>query len=366
MTRAPCRRRTGVVVPRAEDFGGFDNSRSQSPQRGRWFSKQSPIRSRGTRSSHSMASVSNQNFSADRKELTKVFRTVGKAESHLHWQFIGISWNHCTSTFHRSKTNGIAERAVRREKEGTSAVLLQSGLDEKWWADSMECYCYLRNVQDLLGDGKTHYDRRFGEPFTGPVIPFKAMVECHPISAKDKSRLHQFGRTTFPGIFLGIASIAGNLERRYFGRRHWGAGKFERVTPLWGGNNLQGVKISEENFQANRKSVNRQIQKMTLKPKKDFWSIHGDFIYRHHTEPRVQLCVPKEETFPCPLKHIDVTRATETNVDMLQEKRIDLLGIWTRIEVYQTHGKDSQNSLYWEKNHSRDICGPVRDWQRFK
>ena len=24
-------------------------------------------------------------------------------------------------------------------KKGTSAVLLQSGLDEKWWADSMEC-----------------------------------------------------------------------------------------------------------------------------------------------------------------------------------------------------------------------------------
>ena len=30
----------------------------------------------------------------------------------------------------------------------------------------------------------------------------------------------------------------------------------------------------------------------------DFWSIQGDFIYRHHHEPRVQLHVPKEETFP--------------------------------------------------------------------
>ena len=36
-----------------------------------------------------------------------------------------LSWNHCTSTLHRSETNGIAERAVSRLKEGTSAVLLQ-------------------------------------------------------------------------------------------------------------------------------------------------------------------------------------------------------------------------------------------------
>ena len=40
----------------------------------------------------------------------------------------------------------------------------------------------------------------------------------------------------------------------------------------------------------------------------DFWSIQGDFICRHHNEPRVQLYVPKEETFPIPLKCIDVTR----------------------------------------------------------
>ena len=57
-----------------------------------------------------------------------------------------LSWNLCTSTPQRSETNGIAERAVRRVKEGTSAVLLQSGLDEKWWADSIECYTYLRNI----------------------------------------------------------------------------------------------------------------------------------------------------------------------------------------------------------------------------
>ena len=43
-----------------------------------------------------------------------------------------LSWNHCTSTPHRSETHVIAGRAVRRVKEGTSAVLLLSGLGKEW------------------------------------------------------------------------------------------------------------------------------------------------------------------------------------------------------------------------------------------
>ena len=122
-----------------------------------------------------------------------------------------LSWNHCTSTPHRSETNWIAERALRRVKEGTFAVLLQSGLDENWWADSMECYTDLRNIQDLLSDWKTPYERRFGEPFKGPIIPFGSSVEYYPISAKDQSRIHQFGKKVLPGLFLGYALYAGGI-----------------------------------------------------------------------------------------------------------------------------------------------------------
>ena len=98
---------------------------------------------------------------------------------------------------------------MRRVKEGTSAVLLQSGLNESWWADSMECYTYLRNVTDPLSDGKTTYERRFGQPFKGPIIPFGSLVEYHPITAKDQSRIHQFGKKVLPGCFLGYALYAG-------------------------------------------------------------------------------------------------------------------------------------------------------------
>ena len=100
---------------------------------------------------------------------------------------------------------------MRREQEGTSAVLLQLGLDENWWADSMECYTYLRNIQDLLSDGKTPYERRFGQPFKGPIIPFGSLVEYHPITAKDQSRIHQFGKKVLPGLFLGFPLYAGGI-----------------------------------------------------------------------------------------------------------------------------------------------------------
>ena len=73
--------------------------------------------------------------------------------------------------------------------------------------------CHLRNVQDRFADGKTLYESRFGEPFKGRINPFGAMVEYFPISAKDHSRLHQFGKKVLPGIFSGMHWL-----REEFGR----------------------------------------------------------------------------------------------------------------------------------------------------
>ena len=57
--------------------------------------------------------------------------------------------------------------------------------------------------------------------------------------------------------------------------------------------------------------------------KNDFRSISGDFIYRHHVAPQVKLYVPTEESFPIPLKYIDLTRTTHTSQDVLLEKHIE-------------------------------------------
>ena len=72
----------------------------------------------------------------------------------------------------------------------------------------------------------------------------------------------------------------------------------------------------------------------------DFWSIEGNWTYRRHVEPRVKLYVLGEESFPTPLRYIDVIRRTHTALDVLQESRIvdysehwwrsKLIGTWTR------------------------------------
>ena len=231
-TRASCRRRAGTVVPRAENVGDLITADHKFSVKKvnlvtiidmpSWYKQD--LATHGSIRIHAKQKLLRKHKGAcksswSRRGSQKSFTlTIPWKLASLVRTFLGtmVRQRHT-----RSETNGIAERAVRRVKEGTSAVLLQSGLDNEWWADSMEFCCHLRNIQDLLSDWKTPHERRFGTPFNGPVISFGAMVEYHPISAKDISRLHQFGPNVLPGMFLGYVLYArGNLERRHYARRH--------------------------------------------------------------------------------------------------------------------------------------------------
>ena len=146
-----------IARPRAENFGDLitadnkglsDNRESRATQ---WIQAY-PCKNKTSQETQR----SLQKF-LEPERKPKVIYTDNKACEDL-------SWNHCMSTPHRSETNGV-ERAVRGVKEGTSAVFLQPGLNESWWADSMECHTYLRNVTDLSSDGKMPHETRFGQPF---------------------------------------------------------------------------------------------------------------------------------------------------------------------------------------------------------
>ena len=78
----------------------------------------------------------------------------------------------------------------------------------------------------------------------------------------------------------------------------------------------------------------------------DFWSISGNLIYRRYAEPRVKLYVVREASFPNPRNYIDVTRTTDTSLDVMLEKNID---------------------DYWDVGgHQMDIHGPGGDRQESK
>ena len=89
----------------------------------------------------------------------------------------------------------------------------------------------------------------------------------------------------------------------------------------------------------------------------DSWSISGNFIYRHHVEPRVKNYSPREESFLVPLKYIDVSRTTQTNLDVMQESRIDdhwnidgsrdLSGSWTVFTQFTLLDEKPPDRFMW-------------------
>ena len=124
ITRAPCRRRKGEAVPRAANFGDLitadhkvlsDNCESRNNHRyavvvqdlaTQWILAYPCKNKTSQETQRSLQKV----LEPERKP--KVIYTDNSLEFGKACE--DLSWNHCTSTPHRSETNGIAERAVRR------------------------------------------------------------------------------------------------------------------------------------------------------------------------------------------------------------------------------------------------------------
>ena len=263
------------------------------------------------------------------------------------------------------------------------------------WETSQICYLMGRRpMKDVLGNH-----------FKGPIIPFGSLVEYHPITAKDQSRLHQFGKKVLPGLFLGYALYAGGIwkgdilvadieeletmdaseiyskrlkcKRGDFTQRKWRIYFFQsqmdeskilggdqdlrtstlvRHRPIQGESNIDFLGESEGSLPQPQDSLPDAGEAIN-----DFWSMSGSFIYRHHVEPRVKLYSPREESFPIPLKYIDVSRTTHTNLDVKQERRIDDYWNIDGSRDLSDPWTGSHNLLHWKKNVPTDFCGPGRD-----
>ena len=228
------------------------------------------------------------------------------------------------------------------------------------------------------------YERRFGKLFKGPSIPFGSLVEYYPISVKDPVKKPPIWKESITWIVPRIRFCT-EVE---FGRvtcwlqtlrswTRWTHQKSKRLSAkeiifsqrkwkipfpsrswtnqsFWKRSRPENIHLGTASTNSRRKSHRfswriRRVSSTTSFPNageaiNDFWSMSGNFIFRHHVEPRVKLYSPREETFPIPLKYIDVSRTTKTNMDVKQERRID---------------------DYWNVDGSRDLSDPWTGFTQF-
>ena len=232
------------------------------------------------------------------------------------------------------------------------------------------------------------------------------MVEYHPKTAKDQSRIHQFGKKVLPGFFLGYALHAGGIwkgdvriadleeletmdaseiySKRLNAKEVIFPKQGEFIFPIANGRiktpgGDQDLRTStlvrhrpiqgESNFDFLGESEGSPPQPPqdslpdAGEAINDFWSMSGNFIYRHHVEPRVKLYSPREESFPIPLKYIDVSRTTHTNLDVKQEKGIDdfwnidgsrdLSDYWTGFTQFILLEEKPPDGYMWSRGRSK-------------
>ena len=98
-----------------------------------------------------------------------------------------------------------------------------------------------------------------------------------------------------------------------------------------------------------------------------FWSIRGDFIYRHHTEPRVLLYVPKEETFFIPLNTLMLLGLLILVWVSCKKRRLTITGMLVRASFFFSDSWRGFTKFFdWKGTLQKDTCGQGGDWQRFK
>ena len=178
--------------------------------------------------------------------------------------------------------------------------------------ETSQIFCLMgrRPIKDVLGNHS-----------------FGSLVEYYPISAKDQSRIHQFGKKVLPGLFLGYALNAGRIwkgdilvadieelgtmdaseiysektqcergdisqtRRIYFpvadGRIKLPGGDQDlrtstliRQRPIRGENHLDFLGESEGSLPPPHDSFPDAGEAVN-----DFWSMSGSFMNCHHVEP---------------------------------------------------------------------------------
>ena len=83
-----------------------------------------------------------------------------------------LGYRHQTSIEYVDSTKSFVEREIRQMLEGCRTNLLQAGFPQQYWPLAMQHFAHAHNVLRSLGHEETPWERRFDQPFAGPLVPF--------------------------------------------------------------------------------------------------------------------------------------------------------------------------------------------------
>ena len=356
---------------------GLDYCGSQNSQWRKWIAQQSSIRRCGTRFGNTVVTilpVQNKNFSGDPEEPNEVPGADEETKSDSHWQFLGIwqiMWRSFLESLYVNTTQirntwGLLVDHRAEWKKGhppyscnqvwttigrilwnVTAICetfkisclmgrhpmeggLECTLTDQWYRLEQwsNITLFLRKTsRDCISSAQKSPEKIFGcVLYAGRIWKWDIMVALKnwsrwthlnstpEFSMQRKCWHHKEVETSFFLVADGTVKIFGgerHLRTSTLTRRRSERGE---ESEIFDGNSDEWYDPSHLQEDSTRDDE---------EPRNDFWTITGEFIYRHHVVPRVKLYMPKEETFPIPTKYIDVTRTTHTSLDVLPEKHID-------------------------------------------
>ena len=305
ITRAPCRRRNGEAVPRADKFWWLDNSRScesrynHLPQIGnKWDSWKKCKEWKKALLRYCCNQVWMKNGGQIPWNAIPICETfkISCLMGRLHTK--DALENHLRDQSFRLVHCWVAPYNCERPVKNPSI-----------WKESLTwIVSWIRSVRGENLEGWHDGCRPFEELETMDA----SEIYSKRLNAKEVIFPKEKGEFVFPVAAGRIKFVGTDQELR--------TSTLIRQRPIRGESHLDFLGESDGRVSSTTSWLVSRYQWS------NYWlSVHvrKNIIYRHHVEPRVKLYSPREESFPIPLKYIDVSRTTHTNLDVTQESRID-------------------------------------------
>ena len=123
---------------------------------------------------------------------------------------------HNTSRPYADESKSVVDREIRIILEGTRANLTQAGLSEKLWPYAAQHHAMALNLSKRFDTGQIPWTERFGENFSGRLVPFGAKVLFWNNPKQNVTDASKFAPKGEDGIFLGYHIQPGFIWRQEY------------------------------------------------------------------------------------------------------------------------------------------------------